>query len=125
MFFLTACKGEFYPPDYVYYADFDSKHIGDIEVYARELAKKRGYRVFEKNKDQMTAITRGQEAFFIAYYNDRELPIFSISNAGAGTILSVMISVNDKFTIEEASELALEVKNDLKEKFNINLQDNS
>lgn len=120
--FLTACDSEYYPPAFVYRASFDITDANKIETYAKELANARGFRVFEKSREEMKGITNGKEAFFIAFYNGGKLPIFTISNAGTGIVLSIMISINDDFKIDDANELAARVKEDLKCKFNINLE---
>ena len=119
---LAGCDSEHHSPTFLYNAQFDVKKVSSVERYSKDLANARGYRLFEKSKEEMKAITGGRDAFFIAYYNGGELPILSISNAGPGIVLSLMISTNDNFNIDEATELASIFKKDLKEMLDIDLQ---
>jgi|GEM_PF-5969641 len=119
---LLACRGEYYPPESIYRGKFDVNDVNKIENYAKDLALARGFKIFEKAPEEMRGISDGQNAFFIAFYNNGKLPIVSISNAGTGSVLSIMFSTNQKFTTADANELAKKVQEDLSKKFNINLE---
>ncbi len=101
---------------------FDSKYIDDIDLYVKNLAKDKGYRVFEKKRSEMSIITNGREAFYISYYIGDIGPVFVITNAGFGSYINVDVYVDEGFDYNEAKKLSDRVKRDLMTIFNIELR---
>jgi len=88
LFILGCSESSFIKPHVMYRADFSGEHIKQIEEFIDTIADKNKFRVFRKGRENMAVLTKGKKAFFSAlYYKDD--PIIIISNAGAGTILSI------------------------------------
>ena len=120
--FLFACSSEYYAPAFIFKSKFNTKHVDDIDAYAKKLAKNTGYRVFEKSRSEMSAITNGSEAFYISYYIGDVGPIFVVTNAGVGNYISVHVYVDEGFDHKEAQKLSDRVKKDFKNLFDIELR---
>lgn len=120
--FLLGCSDEHHPPTFLFESKFDSKYVDAIDEYAKNLAQEKDFRVFEKSRSKMSAITSGSEAFYVSFYNGDVGPIFVITNAGFGSYINVDIYVDEGFDYAKAQELAGRVKGDLNELFNIELK---
>lgn len=118
---LNACDSEHVAPTFIFEAPFNPNMVDEVEVYIKEVADKNGLRVFEKGRDQMRALSKGKEAFFIAFYYDND-PILSISSVGVPDLIRLSLYDFGKITLPDLEALAIEIKYGLKERYRINLK---
>ena len=124
VFFVASYGGESTRPTYHYRASFDPAMVDGVEKFMRGVAKRWEFRLFEKDRKGSKFITRGMEAFFIALFlkSDPENEwILDISNAGAGTILTLGLYEHEDMPLSELQELDNEVRTGLRERFGIEL----
>ena len=122
--FVVSCDGELTKPTYQYRAPFNPAMVEDVEIFMRDVAKRWKLRLFEKDRKEMKVISLGKEAFLIALFlkSDPEDDwILDISNAGAGTILTLGLYEHEDMPLSELQRLDNEVRTGLKEKFGIEL----
>ena len=122
--FLVSCEGESTRPTYHYRAPFDPSMVDGVEEFMKDVARRWELRLFEKSREGMKYLTLGQEAFFIALFlksDPKNNWILDISNAGAGTILSLALFEHEDMPLAELQRLDGEVRRGLKEKFGIEL----
>jgi hypothetical protein len=122
-FFLLSCSSEHHPPTFLFESEFDSNYVDALDEYAKNLAKEKGFRVYEKSRSEMKAITNGTEAFYVSFYIGEVGPIFVITNAGFGSYINVDIYVDKGFDYSTALKLSERVNADLNELFNIKLKE--
>lgn len=117
---VSSCSSEYIEPRFFYRGDFSPSLVDGVENYMKKIAKQKGYRVFEKDRDQMRTLTQGQDAFFMSYYLE-EKAILSIMNVGAGTVLTLSLNDYEIISIDELEQLATEVRDGLNKEFGIKL----
>lgn len=125
VYFLIACNGQstHIAPDYYFQGEFEPSMVDNVEAYIKKIAEENGYRVYEKRRDQMKALTDNQEAFFIALYRvDDKLPILTIGNVGIGKILTFDLYTNEDFSLEEAKELSEKINQYLKNELGVEMK---
>lgn len=107
-------------PIFQYRAPFDTTKVDKVEEVVRRIAEDAGFSLFEKDRAVMKHITFGKDAFFIGFYLDED-PVLFISNAGAGEIIDLSIMDFGVMSVEELENLASRVRQELKQKLEINL----
>ena len=123
-FLLASCAESSYEePDFYFKGTFKSEFVADTAAYMKLLASKKGFRLFEKRRSQMSALTNNRQALFIAFYESgNTLPILTLSNIGGdGEKLVMAIYANENFSIERAKELSNEVRQQLKAQFDVDM----
>lgn len=121
--FLASCSSEVHEPDFYYKAEFDVGLVDEVDAYFKALANKKNIEIFEKDRREMKAISKGKDAFYISYYvGNQKLPVLWVTNAGAGAVLDLGLLSNEDYPLSKAEQLAVLVVSDLKRMFGINLQ---
>ena len=124
VFLVVSREGENAKPTYHYRASFDPAMVGGVEKFMRGVAKSWELRLFEKDRKETKVISLGKEAFFVALFltsdPDRNW-VLDLSNAGAGTILTLGLYEHEDMPLSELQRLDSEVRTGLKERFGIEL----
>ena len=88
----------------MYRADFSGEYIQQIEEFIDIVATENKLRVFRKDRKNMAVLTEGNDAFYsVFYYNDD--PVISITNVGAGTVLSIIATDYGNLPIEQLNSI--------------------
>jgi hypothetical protein len=125
LFCVTACgEGEVVKPVLSYQANFDPSDVDQIESFIKSVAKRWDLRVYEKDRKQMSVLTQGEDAFFIALYLNGN-SILDISNVGMGKVLTMGVFDYDEMPLEKLHALAHEITAGLSQKFGIEFKQQS
>ena len=106
---------------YFYKASFDPVMVDAVADVMEEISENRQFKLFEKDREQMKFLTEGKNAFFTAFYLKGE-PILAITNVGVGEVLTLSLHDYGELPWMCWEGLAQEVRNTLKNRFNIELQ---
>lgn len=118
---LISCSSENRDPILKYQSPFDPSYVNAVEEYIKLLSDEKGFRVFEKDREEMRIISKGKEAFFIALYKG-EKQFLVISNVGAGDIIFLHLTEHNEIRKSEIADLAEEIRMYLASNFDINLK---
>ena len=121
IFCLSACGQDDVKPMYFYKASFDPVMVDAVADVMEEISENRQFKLFEKDREQMKFLTEGKNAFFTAFYLKGE-PILAITNVGVGEVLTLSLHDYGELPLDVLEGLAQEVRNTLKNRFNIELQ---
>ncbi|MEX2148686.1 MAG: hypothetical protein WD793_00590 [Steroidobacteraceae bacterium] len=105
----------------VYKAPFDTSQIEGVEKIVDDVASKWKLRVFRKDRRELSLVTQGHDAFFVALYLGRD-PIVFLTNAGVGTVLTLGINDYGTLSVENQVRLANDLVFPLREYLNIDLR---
>lgn len=119
-FLACGCGGAQDIPTVVFKADFDPARIEEVEVLVDEIAGRWNLRVFRKDKKQMSILTQGEAAFFVALYLEQD-PIVVLTNVGVSNILSLVISDLGSMHVTELDRLTAEIVDSLEQRLEIDL----
>ncbi len=123
---LISCSSSTYiKPDYYFKGKFEPSivNVNALEAQINKIAEEQNYRVFEKNRNQMKRHTNDQEAFFIVLYQKNiNESILTISNVGAGSVLTLALYTNEDFTKQDAKFLSEMVVQHLQTKLNVEMK---
>jgi len=112
---ICSCNSQYLEPDLYFEGKFDPKNVNTLEKFIKQLAKDKGFQIFEKDRNQMSFLSQGKEAFYISYYIHEDIgPVMWISNVGAPNILVLGFNSFSDFSRENAKELAIVIINYLK-----------
>jgi hypothetical protein len=92
----------------------DGAKLDSIALQVKEVASRRGMRVFEKPRADMRALNRGVDAIFLALYIDDE-QVLVVTNVGHGNKLLLAVTPKPGFPAARADELINEVADQLEE----------
>lgn len=105
----VACSDKVTPPYASYQAKLnDLAKVDHIEARIRDTEKRRNFKIFEKNRDVMSAITSGRPALFMAILVD-EKPVLAVTNGGVGDVLLVSSTDYGKLAIVDFEALTNDV----------------
>lgn len=122
LFCVTGCgESEVVKPVLKYQADFDPSDVDQVESFIKSVAKRWDLRVYEKDRKQMSVLTQGEDAFFMALYLNSN-SILDISNVGMGKVLTLGVFDYGEMPLEELHALADEITSGLSQKFGIELK---
>lgn len=108
-------------PYLIYESEFGTEKISKVENVIKDLAQRRNLRVFEKNRENMKYLSRGEDAFFIALYFKND-PILVVTNVGVGKLITLSVSDYGKMPRKELELLTLELVSILKNEVNISFE---
>jgi hypothetical protein len=124
--FLSSCGGSTYiEADYYFEGKFEPSlvNVNALEEQLNKIAKEQGYRLFEKNRNQMKKLTDDNEAFFIALYQkNNDKLILSITNVGVGSVLILDLYTNEDFTKQDAKSLSEKLIQYLQTELNVEMK---
>ena len=121
IFCLSACAQEDVKPVYFYKASFDPVMVDAVTEAMKDISENRQFKLFEKDREQMKFLTEGKNAFFTAFYLKGE-PILAITNVGVGEVITLSLHDYGELSLDALEGLAQEVRDTLKNRFNIELQ---
>ena len=86
---ITSCVGDNVRPAFLFRSVFDPDTVNDVEIFMRALSEQWEFRLYEKDREEIESVTRGeQEAFFLfLYYEDDS--ILAMGNVGAGNVITL------------------------------------
>lgn len=121
IFCLSACGQDDVKPVYFYKAPFDPVMVDAVAEVMKDISESRQFKLFEKDREQMKFLTDGKNAFFTAFYLKGE-PILAVTNVGVGEVLTLSLHDYGELPLDDLEGLAQEVRDTLKNRFNIELQ---
>ena len=121
IFCLSACAQDDVKPVYFYKASFDPVMVDAVAEVMKDISENRQFKLFEKDREEMKFLTEGKNSFFTAFYLKGK-PILVLTNVGVGEVLTLSLHDNSKLPLDALEGLAQEVRNTLKNRFNIELQ---
>ncbi|MDP1932169.1 MAG: hypothetical protein Q8L60_12005 [Gammaproteobacteria bacterium] len=116
---VSACEeSSGVSPTYSYRAEFNPADVDAVVQFVRSVAERRNIRVYEKDRRQMSFLTQGKEAFFIAfYYNDNA--VLDISNVGVGEIITLGVFDHQEYSAQALYDVSEEITTGLNQQFGI------
>ena len=109
----VSCQAAVNRPHATYQAELeDYAKIEQIETLIRAIAANRNLDVFEKDRDEMSYLTQGEPAFFIALYYMNE-PVMTLTNVGIGNKLTLTTTDYGDMSLRELEKLTQQILSEL------------
>ena len=120
----SGCESELTKPALYYTAPFDPALVDEVEAFMKELAEKRGFEVFEHDREQMKFVSSGQEALFIAFYagEERNIDQYVLDITNLGTVFILALFEKENMPLSELERLSQEVRHGLKKELGIDFK---
>ena len=115
--FISSC-GDYKKNFLEYRAEFNPEKVEKVEQVIIEFADENKLRVFNKDKKEMSILSKGENAFYIALYYKGD-PFLSITNVGVVVQLSVSSIDYGNISKSELSRLTLALIDDLQRELNL------
>ncbi len=117
LFLVSSCDN--YKKNFLEYrADFNPQKVDLAEKIIIQFADNNKLRVFNKDKNDMSSLSRGKNAFYIALYYKGD-PLLSITNVGVAVQLRVSSIDYNNMPKVELAELTLDLINILQRELNV------
>jgi hypothetical protein len=122
LFLTIGCSGKSLESDLEFKGDLAGSDVQLIEAYIRKLGSEMKFNIFEKDKRELSTITQGKPAFFIAFYLEgQKQPVMTITNAGVGSTLFMDFMSNKKFQADDIKALSERIVYDLDVRFGVEM----
>jgi hypothetical protein len=87
--------------------------IDQIEARMRNVAERWSLQVYEKDRDEMAALTQGKPAFYFELYLSASQPILWVTNAGAGEVIALVAIRYEEDVLDDLDRLIMDVRQEL------------
>ena len=121
IFLLFSC-GSYKENFLEYRAEFDPQKVDKAEKVVMEFAKRNKLRIFSKDRKEMSIVSNGENAFYIALYHDGD-PLLSVTNVGGIVQISVSSTDYENMSKSELAGLTIALVGDLQRELNLKFKE--